>query len=287
MSNLSPRSAVLSLPIILTAFGLPAQSANFHMEYVPGPGDSTRIVLVNDGQQAILAWQLSETCGKHIGHSWSSGDAFDVPGGSDPFIHGADGRLSRGIGVEPGGSWDAGSLNSCTDGMSSEKLTSVARFDGVIFADGSYEGDEAVVRALKAHRDGIVASVRSWAEVFGAANPDGSGLDQILAAIKIHEGEEKAQRDRYPFPGGIREAEDPMRGYWEGRLQVEECLLISRTNQGSQGEEPAATRLKRIVHLLDEWKTKIETDPAMQKLDAEFPPIAESATAIGIVAEQH
>jgi hypothetical protein len=285
MSNLSPRSAVLSLPIILTAFGLPAQSANFHMEYVPGRIDSTRIVLVNDGQQAIVAWQLFETCGKHI-YDWYRGDVVNFPEGHLGSIHGADGRFSHGVGVEPGGSWDAGSLNSCTDGMSSEKLTSVARFDGVIFADGSYEGDEAVVRQLKARRDGIAANVRSWAEVFGAANPDGSGLDQILAAIKIHQGEETAERDRYPFPSAVPEEEDPKRAYWEGRLQVEAILLTSRTNRASQGEEPAAARLKRIVHLLDEWKTKIETDPARQKLDAEFPPIMESAAAAGNMAEQ-
>jgi hypothetical protein len=278
-------------PVFAMALPLAAQSASYHLEYATGPGQLTHVVLVNDSQQPIEAFHFASECNGHSGGIGSI-DVFDGPGFSGS-MRGADGRQSRIFGVEPGGSWAAGFGSTCSvqppekEGhvTSSETSNSETRFDAILFADGSYEGSGAVMRALKARRDGIVANVRYWNDRLKAADAGPPDLDAVTAEVRRRMDEEKIKLRR-SYRVGIDQAETPMGAYWEGRLQVDQNLENWATAKSPRDGEPVET-VAQIAQFFDEWNRKIENDAAMKKLDAELPPVSEAEARSDTVAGAH
>ena len=254
--------------MLVVSSGLPliAQSSNYHMELVDvGPG-ITNTVLVNDSSQPIEAFHVLEKC--DAGDGWWDRDVLSgpgAPGGTSSDIHGAHGRFSRTIGVEPGGRWDGQHLGKDKGRECQE------RADAVIFADGSYEGDEASVRSLMAQRDGVAAELKYWAEKFKGENPDGSTLSSILAEARRRKKEDDAWLNSYRLYVNT-EPEPLLREYWLGRWLVDQNLLVHLPE-----ELPADKASAIFIHaagFIGDWKEKFDNDVSMKKLSLIFQPIS-------------
>lgn len=278
MSSSVARTLVFCFPALLGCLPLAAQSSSYHLET---DGKVQRLVLVNDSEKSIEAYEASQLCFKprvYSGMPDASRDILNTPWGAGwGEIRAADGRWPVRSGVlEPGGRWytEMASIP--------EKGDCRTEIHAVLFSDGSFEGEDAGVRGLKAKRDGIAAAIRHWADRISGEKPDGSTLEVLHDELRKSKAEHQMKRDEYrsqialsfervesPVPP------EPMWMYWSGWLAVEWQFDFQLSRQLSQ--ERAAEKLRKITDEINQWKTRVDGNLALQKLDKVFPAISESA----------
>ena len=273
MSSLGARAVVFCFPIITGWLPLAAQSSSYHLEFddrVPGHQD---VILVNDSEKLIEAYGASQRCRRSNGRNGSgadvSQDILDDPHrGVRSDMHAAVGSSPSRSGVlETGGRWDAHIAVFAENGACDTQVT------GVLFSDGSFDGEDAAVRGLKAHRDGLAAGVNYWADRIGREKPDGSTLDALLAEVRQRESEDQLKQRKYPIT--LNENTPPLLWqYWSGWLRVEKHIEFHFPKDLSR--EKARENLRKIADEINQWKNKIDGNLALQKLNVTFPAISES-----------
>lgn len=271
------RRASIAL-VVSWSLPLVAQSSSYHMELVDVAPEITQIVLVNDSSQPIEAFHVLEKC--DAGDAWWSRDALSGPGGprsTSSDIHGAHGRFSQTIGVEPGGRWDGQYLPKSNGYECGE------RADAIIFADGSYEGDEAAVCSLMAKRDGVTSALKYWTDKFEGENPDGSTLSSIFAEAKRRKAEDDVRMSTYRIHVNT-EPEPPQREYWLGRLLVDQNLLVHLPKEFPS--DKASAIFLHAAGFIGDWKEKFDKDTSMKKLSLIFRPISMPAEQSAETAAQ-
>jgi hypothetical protein len=248
-----------------------AQVVSCHLEYWQEAPKLKRITLVNDSEKAIEAYRLVQHCEHTRGAG--GGDIFDFPRGAISSMHPADGRFLTHSGLEHDETWEIGFVN--TEGTGSDARECNPEVIAILFGDGTYEGNEDVVRAIKAARDGIRDSVKFWVERFAedSANPN---LEAISAEAQDRIRHERAEQDANPYTVAVQ-TEPLLHAYWSGRLQVDVNIEPRARTSGSR-QTPAA-QWQRLGKDIDGWKAKIADDQAMKVLDAEFPPISPDKSA--------
>jgi hypothetical protein len=246
MPSFPLRQLALCIPLIVGYLPLAAQSSSYHLEF-----ESQGLVLVNDSEKVIEAYMVREACDKFAGFT-ARILYVGTHGGRSAVIKSGE---RRNLGI------------SRPDDQSCDQLV-----DAVIFADGSFEGKEAAVRSLKAHSDGIAASVNYWVDRISRENPDGSTLASLLDEIKRRIANDKAQAGRYPAHLE-RETPPPLWEYWEGRWAVDHSL--EERFQREWTAMKADEALHRARDYMVKRKADIDGDEGLQKLNTAFPPIAE------------
>jgi hypothetical protein len=271
------RGIALCLPAILGWLPLTAQTSSYHLVSDDRATGSSKVTLVNDSEKAIDAYGAFQRCRsrRKIGASNWSYDSKDILQG---FInvHGArGGRPPRTGMIEPGGRWDTSLFVSPPNGVCDSQI------GAVLFTDGSFEGTDTAVRALKAQRDGMAASVNYWADRISRENPDGSTLGSFLDEIRRRVRDDQTKQHRYRI--GTGDVPPPLWDYWAGRLYVDQNI-----DQGlprNLSEEKASQNFHRVADEINAWKKKIDSNVAMRKLNLLFPPISDPAET-GDRAEQ-
>lgn len=143
----------------------------------------------------------------------------------------------------------------------------------VLFSDGSFEGDDAAIRSLKAGRDGLAAAVHYWVDRISQEKPDGSTLYAMLAEVKDRLAADEAKRKKYPTSTQRDPSAQPLWEYWSSQATVEGDIELLFPKDLSL-EKPSET-LRKIANMMTSWKIKIDSNLALQKLNAVFPPITE------------
>jgi hypothetical protein len=259
-----PRPAPFLIACLTTLCGcvpLLAQGRGYHMEL--SDGSSGWAILVNDSQKTIEAYHFSAKCrsaGRMKSATEYSYDALDSggtsrsgpPTGAVAGIHTTRDVAERGTRMvsmenllpQPDGCvWDAG-------------------FDAVIYADGSYEGDEIRVRGLQARRDGVAECVKYWANRLAQEAVDRASLETIRAdAERLTEEDRKETISRCSkLPLACE--------YWRGRSQVD-TTVAHDTRPWKDG--PYIEGYGGIIQKYARHEKKVEADVALKRLDVVFP----------------
>ena len=146
----------------------------------------------------------------------------------------------------------------------------------MLFSDGSFEGKTEVVRTLKAHRDGLAASLNYWADRMRAEPSGGAALRAFFDELqgRLTGDEEKASQSMQSQSGpGLMEK--PLYGYWTGRQRVERNLQLRVSRDVS---EPRASKMfRQAADEILAWQKKIESNIALKQLNSVFPPISDAA----------
>jgi hypothetical protein len=263
---------------VLTGLSVYAQSPNYHLEFSDGPmklpKDYPRtrwVSLVNDSSKQIEAYDSLELSPDGGFCAETSEDFLTYPYPAPMAnVFGADGKESRGRGVEQGGRWDLGYLGIDRHGKECE-LKAVA----VVFVDGSYEGDEVMVRGLKAHRDGVAAALNYWSQEMVGKEPNKANLADLVDHTENRSGKDDMEKMKYLHSMTDDEAEKPLREYWSGRYEVDQFLKYQLSSEPTD-DAGAARKFQQLMRLLNTWKTLIDTAVSMNELNLKYPPISDS-----------
>jgi len=266
MSSLRTRALVICFPIIVGWLPLASRSSSYHLEFddrIPGYEEVT---LVNDSEKSIEAYEVSQACQRSNGGIGN--DFLDYILGGSSNIRAADGSIAHNGVLEPGGRWRIGKFTLPVNGDCQNQVIAV------LFSDGSFEGKDAAVRGLKAHRDGLAAGANYWADRVNQEKPDGSTLDALLAEVKRCIVEDQSEQRKYWLRLRYDDTPQPLWLYWSGRIQVERTVEVTLPKDLSQ--EKAAQSFREVADLINQWKKKIDGNLALQKLNGMFPPVSES-----------
>ncbi len=272
MSSLGVRAVVFCFPVILGLLPVAAQSSSYHLEFEDNAG-SKQVILVNDSEKPIEAFVASQRCQKATGGNGSVRDILFYPSKDIDDMQAADrsGPPRSGV-VDTGARWSTFLV------MLPERGDCQNRITAVFFSDGSFEGDDAAVRNLKAGRDGLAAGVHYWAHRISREKPDGSTLNSLLAEVRERAVADEAKQLKYFRTGSHGDSSaQPLREYWASWVMVERDIEL-RFPKDIAHEEPSAT-LRRLADMINGWKAKIDGDIALQKLNMVFPAISESSAS--------
>ena len=256
-----PRSVDFLLVCLTMLWGcvsLLAQSRSYHMEL--SDGTSGWVILVNDSQKTIEAYHFSAKCsGVRPGESGLelSYDALDFVG-TVIGVQGPGGGVTQHDVAEPGARIVV--LDHLLPQPSCEWKADI---NAVLYADGSYEGDEMSARGLQARRDGIAASVKYWADRLSQESAGKPNLEATQTDAERLTQEDEKKAHMFPGCGKLPLACQ----YWSGRSHVDRNVAHQAKSQkdGSEGS------YRRIVQFITRWEKKMEADVALKKLDAVFP----------------
>ena len=125
----------------------------------------------------------------------------------------------------------------------------------VLFADGTWQGDEAAARALAARRDGLRDGARFWSE-------------KLAAQFKLPLPDPKAMSDQDQPRTFSRtcEVSAVACSYWSGWLQVERNIALRAGDRVPQ-KEVSQRQLAEAAR----WQQKAEKIESTAKFDALFP----------------
>jgi hypothetical protein len=259
MSSLGVRAVVFCFPVILGWLPVAAQSFSYHLEFEDNAG-SKQVILVNDSEKPIEAFSASQRCQK--AHGWSGS------GGIRDILFYPSKDIDSGV-------LDTGARRSTFLAMMPERGDCQNRITAVFFSDGSFEGDDAAVRSLKAGRDGLAAGVHYWADRISREKPDGSTLNSLLPDVRGRTVADEAKQQKYPTSGHRDSSAQPLWEYWANWVTVDRNIELRFPKDLAQ-EKPSAT-LRRVADMINGWKTKIDGNIALQKLNIVFPAISESS----------
>lgn len=237
-----------------------AQDRGYHMELTDGA--SARAILVNDSQKTIEAYHFSAKCwsaGRLKGGTEDSYDALESSGTSrsGPPTD-VTGIVSHRDVLEPRGRM----VSSVNLPPQPSGCVWDADFDAVIYADGSYEGDEMRVRGLQARRDGIAESLNYWANRVAEEAKDKASLETIRADAERLKDEDRKKTTAIC-------AKLPLScEYWRGKYHIDSNVAM-QTKPWKDG--PEIEGYGGIIQMYARHKKKIEADVALKKLDAVFP----------------
>jgi hypothetical protein len=258
-----------------------AQSSSYHLESDDSMPGRQQAILVNDSQKSIEAYGASQLCFKpkqYTGLPNDSQDILDSPskGATMSSLRAADGNGPPRSGVlDPGARWR-------TNMVTLPEWDCRTQVNAVLFSDGSFEGEDAGVRGLKARRDGLAAAIHYWADRISQEKPDGSTLDALHDELKKRKAEDLLKQGRYlsqqhlTFEGAVSPVPPPsLEQYWSGWLLVEMNLESQLSRYLTQ--EKAGESFRKFADEINQWKAKIDGNLALQKLNIDFPAISESS----------
>ncbi len=238
-----------------------AQHRGYHMQL--SNGTSGWVAIINDSQRPIEAFHFAGQCGN--GAESFTYDALDGPGSvmSHPPVDGHD--LSQSVIVKPGERmYSHVNLLPQPSGCVWQ-----GDIDAVIFADGTYEGDETTARNMQAHRDGIAAALRYWAGQF--RQPAGD-IPDLAAIVLKAEALSDADFKKTMFPECRK---NPLAcEYWTGRRQVDSLIKLWGGNTIGDTQR----RYAGVLRFRERWQTKVDKDTALIELDETFPLPADLAS---------
>ena len=267
MSWLGARAILFCVPVILGGLPLAAQSSSYHLEF--DDRTPSRAALVNDSAKSIEAFVALQRCQKPGSYSGfdNSRDILDIPRGVGSEILAADGHPARSGVLETGGRWQTNLAIFPENGDCRNHVS------GVLFSDGSFEGEDAGVRGLKAWRDGLAAAVHHWADRINQEKPDGSTLEALHDELKRRKSEDQMKLRKYKSDIRIDDPPQLLWQYWSGWLAVETNLEFRLSKDLSEGK--ADENFRKLADEINHWKMKIDGNLALQKLNIVFPAISE------------
>jgi len=277
MSSFGARAVVFCFPVILGWLPLAAQSSSYHLEF-DDRKRSQQVILVNDSEKSIEAYGASQLCFKPKQYRGvdDGQDILDAPfRGTPSSMRAADGSGPPRSGVlETGARWSMGISIP-------ENWDCQTHVNAVLFSDGSFEGEDAGVRGLKARRDGLAAAIHYWADRISREKPDGSTLDALLDELKQRKAQDQIVRTKYKSHPHLTfdKAEQPIPPpllwqYWSGWLVAEGNLEFHLSKYLNQ--ENAVESFRKIADEINHWKTRIDGNLALRKLNTVFPAISAS-----------
>ena len=131
----------------------------------------------------------------------------------------------------------------------------------MIYADGSYQGDENLVRELQAKRDGMSIAAHLWAKRLTEDLQKNMTDEAIAAQAELIAGTDQTQSGCHDH--------SVLCGWWQGKYQVDSNVALSAKRLGHD----------QLSLFVAGWCRKIEADEALKRMDLLFPLPAELTTA--------
>ena len=207
---------VICVPVILICWPVSAQISGYHAELAEHPAGHPFVVLVNDSEKSIEALAVSQQC--KTGGLSAIVDVLHSPRNLTGIESARNGRPTRASVLEPGARWVTVEII-----QDRRAVCDAAKVNAVLFTDGTFAGRPGSMRALKARRDGISASVNFWVERLARGNPDGSTLNTLADEAVGRVAKDREMQRGYPFVNFRDDSlKQPLREYWIGRNQVDE-----------------------------------------------------------------
>jgi hypothetical protein len=251
MRNLSLRFASVSIFLSLVSLPVFAQNPAYHLEF--SDRTSGWVILVNDSQKPIEAFTAKATCGAMTTTPTYDALEFSAGGTSHPAVKGLQPSL-----IQPGQRFFA-LVNLAPQPSGCVWQGQVA---GVIYADGTYDGQESTVRDLQARRAGIAAALQYW------NNFQIGGHELTVAANGPTNAENLSQDDLSKTWAYTCRDQPAVCAYWSGRHQVDQNVALGMKHNAQLGP------------YLDRWSAKFEADLAFKTLEVTFPsPLTERDAA--------
>jgi len=242
MRNLSLRFASVSIFLSLSSLPVFAQNPAYHLEF--SDRTSGWVILVNDSQKPIEAFTAKATCGATTTTPTYDALEFSAGGLSHPAVKGVQPSLIQ-----------SGQRFFALVNLAPQPSGCVwqGQVEGVIYADGTYDGQESAIRDLQARRAGIAAALQYW------INAQLGGHEQTVAANAPTNAENLFHDDLSKTWAYTCRDQPAVCAYWSGRRQVDQNV---------------AQLMKRNAQMntyLDRWSAKVEADEAFKKLQPVFP----------------
>ena len=209
------------------------------------------MILVNDSRKPIEAFTFSGKCGS--GGAGYTYDALDS-GGESRSHPAVDGHfaMQRSL-IQPGQRFFA--LEKLLPQPSG--CTWEGRILGVIYTDGTHEGEESAARDMQARRDGIAAALRYWNKLHE------NGADNANTRT-IYAGAEQLAKSDFARQIAPECNRQPVAcAYWKGRYLVDTNIAL-QVNQQSSSQASVVTYVER-------WMKKADADEALRYMDTEYP----------------
>jgi hypothetical protein len=245
MRNQSLRFASFSILLSLGTLAASAQTPGYRLEL--SDHTSGWVILVNDTQKPIEAFTVKATCGPVTANPTYDALDFSAGGSSHPAVKGLQPSL-----IQPGQRFYAQvNLAPQPSGCAWQ-----GKVEGVIYADGTYDGEESAIRDLQARRAGIAAALQYW------TNTQLGAHEQTVAATgnaQLSNAQLLSQDDLAKTWSYTCRDQPSVCAYWAGRRHV---------------DKDVAEGLKRNVAInayLDRWTAKFDADAAYKALEATFP----------------
>jgi hypothetical protein len=281
------RLALITIGIGTSFLTVFAQDRGYHMEL--SDGTSGWVILVNDSQKPIEAFSFRGTCAS--GGAIDTGTYFTSEDYTDTGLGtGYTGASYTGASFMYDALDSGGELRSHTqvDGrqinqrsliqpgerfFALEKLlpqpsgcTWEGHIDGVIYADGTYQGDKSTIRELQARRAGIAAALQYWTKL----HEDGPEVSD--EKITYAKAEQISRKDftKQMFPGC--RSQPVACAYWSGRHQVDSNVALQ-----VRQKQPLL-----VSAFVERWEKKVDADDAFKKMSTTFllPVKAEAQSAL-------
>jgi len=221
-------------------------------------GTTGRVMVVNESDEPMEAFHFQEDCGASHSHFSFSQDRLDFWGWGG-HLAGLDGRF---VGspylLEP---YPRGVPRHIAPKRPVACIER-AEVDAVLYADGSYAGDDLALRGLQARRDGIAASVQNWA----AKMESRGSLDPKIKDLGT-EADSITEADLGRSASGCQ-SEPLSCQYWSGRAQADVNIALAFKVPKDQDDADVS---RRVLAVISSWQKKIDEDVAFQKLEATFP----------------
>ena len=156
-------------------------------------------------------------------------------------------------------------------------LVSVPKIDAVLFTDGTYEGDEPILRGIEAYRRGMADGVKYWSDKLAATPANRSALEALNGEAEQRKAAFYEEKGRYRVHQQLQS--DLTWQYHAGR-EWADIVMNARLVKGLFDNEESGKHYKNTASYFAEWKDEIDNDAALKTLIAAFP-LPDAFTARG------
>jgi hypothetical protein len=258
---------ILTLSIAgLCCASLSAQTKpSYHMELVhpytfPDGTVWVQIALVNDSDKTIETFHITSDREDEGGITQ---DALDLVLHEGSITFTDQETVNQNSIIKPGARFI-----SLGRGVSGRRVpVYVPKIDAVLFTDGTFEGDEAILRGIEAYRRGMADGVKYWSNKLAATPANRSALEALNGEAEQRK-DAFYQEEHYRFHQALQE--DLAWRYHAGR-EWADIVMNARLVKGLFDNEEPSKLYKNAASYFAQWKYEIDNDAALKTLIAVFP----------------
>jgi hypothetical protein len=268
-------SLALSFAVLCCASPSAQTKPNYHMELVhpytfPDGTVWAHLALVNDSDKTIETFHITSDREDEGGITQ---DALDLVSHEGNITFSDQETVKQNTIIKPGarfislghGSVSGRSVPVC-----------VPKIDAVLFTDGTFEGDEPILRGIEAYRRGMADGVKYWSNRLATTPANRSALEAL--------SDEAQQRKDAFYEDEHRRVHQPLQSdltwqYQAGR-EWADIVMNGRLVKGLFENEESSKLYKNAASYFAEWKDEIDNDAALKTLIAAFP-LPDAFTAQG------
>jgi hypothetical protein len=253
---------VIACPLPIYAQTEPDYHLEFLYPHTMSDGSVlSEAALVNDSNKAIETFHISSECQLMGGVTQ---DALDNVSNESTITLVGNQTFRQNAVIEP----HAQFISIATRDLSKRGVPLCApKIDAILFLDGTYEGDEAVLRGIEAHRRGMTDGVTYWINRLLTSRVDRSALEALNN--EAQQRTELFYKEEDALKHQSLQIDIPWQ-YHAGRILADR-IIMNTLGKGLRNDVEVSKIYKETTSYFIEWKNKIDNDAASRELASAFP----------------